>query len=139
MISFSLKCADGHSFDSWFQSSEAFDTLQTTGQIECAICGTSQVEKSLMAPRVSTRENSKRALSAPAHPAEQALAEMRRKVEDNSEYVGPKFAAEARKMHLGDTPERAIYGEAKIEDAKKLIEDGVPVLPLPFKPNRRTN
>ncbi|WP_438991819.1 DUF1178 family protein [Lentibacter sp.] len=150
MISFSLKCADGHSFDSWFQSSEAFEKLQATGMVSCAVCGSSNVQKSLMAPRVSTGisradtgtgtdKNSKGALSQPAHPAEQALAEMRKKVEANSEYVGPKFAAEARKMHLGDAPERAIYGEAKMEDAKKLIEDGVPVLPLPFKPNRRTN
>jgi hypothetical protein len=92
-----------------------------------------------MAPRVSTSKTHKGALTAPAHPAEQALAEMRKKVEANSEYVGPKFADEARKMHLGDAPERAIYGEAKMEDAKKLIEDGVPVLPLPFKPNRSTN
>ena len=139
MIRFSLKCANGHSFDSWFQSSEAFDTLQNSGKLECAVCGASDVQKSLMAPRVSTGKASKGALTQPAHPAEQALAEMRKKVEANSEYVGPKFATEARKMHLGDAPERAIYGEAKMEDAKKLIEDGVPVMPLPFKPNRRTN
>jgi hypothetical protein len=139
MISFSLKCAHGHSFDSWFQSSEAFESLRASGKIECAVCGSPEVEKSLMAPRVSTRDTSKGALSQPAHPAEQALAEMRRKIEANSEYVGPKFAAEARKMHLGDAPERAIYGEAKVEEAKKLIEDGVPVMPLPFKPNRRSN
>lgn len=139
MISFSLKCADGHGFDSWFQSSEAFDKLQAAGMVSCAVCGVSDVQKSLMAPRVSTSKTHKGALTAPAHPAEQALAEMRKKVEANSEYVGPKFADEARKMHLGDAPERAIYGEAKMEDAKKLIEDGVPVMPLPFKPNRSTN
>lgn len=152
MIRFSLKCANGHSFDSWFQSSEAFDALQKSRKLECAVCGAGEVEKSLMAPRVRTgkasaesTESASRAkggqgaLTRPAHPAEQALAEMRKRVEANSEYVGPKFAAEARKMHLGDAPERAIYGEAKVEDAKKLIEDGVPVLPLPFKPHRRTN
>lgn len=144
MISFTLKCADGHSFDSWFQSSSAFDALQGAGQLECAVCGSKSVEKSLMAPRVRTSDaaagkNMKGALTSPASPAEQALAKMRQEVEKNSEYVGPKFAAEARKMHLGDAPERAIYGEAKVEDAKKLIEDGVPVMPLPFKPNRRSN
>lgn len=144
MISFTLKCADGHSFDSWFQSSSAFDALQGAGQLECAVCGSKSVEKSLMAPRVRTSDaaaekNMKGALTSPSSPAEQALAKMRQEVEKNSEYVGPKFAAEARKMHLGDAPERAIYGEAKVEDAKKLIEDGVPVMPLPFKPNRRSN
>ena len=139
MISFSLKCSEGHSFDSWFQSSEAFETLRAAGQLECAICGTADVQKSLMAPRVSTRDTSKGALSQPSHPAEQALADMRHKIESNSEYVGLKFATEARKMHLGDAPERAIYGEAKPEEAKALIEDGVPVAPLPLTPKAKTN
>ena len=78
-------------------------------------------------------------LTAPANPAEQKLAEMRREVEQNSEYVGMKFADQARAMHDGDTPNRAIYGEAKPAEAKKLIEDGVPVLPLPFMPGRKVN
>ena len=123
MISFSLKCADGHGFDSWFQSSEAFDKLHAAGMVSCAVCGVSDVQKSLMAPRVSTSKTHKGALTAPAHPAEQALAEMRKKVEATSEYVGPKFADEARKMHLGDAPERAIYGEAKMEDAYTTERD----------------
>lgn len=144
MISFTLKCAEGHSFDSWFQSSSAFEALQGAGRLECAVCGSTAVEKSLMAPRVHTSESTsdksmKGTLTSPASPAEQALAKMREAVESKSEYVGLKFASEARKMHLGDAPERAIYGEAKIEEAKKLIEDGVPVMPLPFKPNRRSN
>lgn len=71
--------------------------------------------------------------------AEAALAHLRKEVEENSEYVGLKFADEARKMHDGESPERAIYGEAKLDDAKKLIEDGVPVAPLPFLPKRKTN
>ena len=80
MISFSLKCADGHGFDSWFQSSEAFDKLHAAGMVSCAVCGVSDVQKSLMAPRVSTSKTHKGALTAPAHPAEQALAEMRKKI-----------------------------------------------------------
>ena len=68
-----------------------------------------------------------------------SLAELRRKVEENSDYVGKDFAREARKIHLGDAPERAIYGEAKPDEAKALIEDGVPVAPLPFIPSRKTN
>jgi hypothetical protein len=82
--------------------------------------------------------------SAPTPPtkksaAEQAVAEMRKQVEENSEYVGTNFATEARSMHLGDAPERAIFGEAKPEEAKSLIEDGIPVAPLPFVPKRKSN
>ncbi len=140
MIQFSLNCTDGHRFDSWFQSSDAFEKLLGAGMVTCAVCGMSEVEKSLMAPRVSTARNkAEKPLTSPANPAEQKLADMRRKIEKNSEYVGLKFADEARAMHDGDTPERAIYGEARPEDAKKLIEDGVPVLPLPFIPGRKTN
>lgn len=80
-----------------------------------------------------------RPLSAPAHPAEQAMAEMRRKIEENSEYVGMNFVQEARDIHNGDAPERAIYGEAKPKEAKALMEEGVPVAPLPFMPGRKTN
>ncbi|MFK7939954.1 MAG: DUF1178 family protein [Roseovarius sp.] len=141
MIKFTLKCSEDHQFESWFQSSEAFDKLQASGMISCAVCGAETVEKSMMAPRV---RDSKSATTPPAltdatDPREQALAELRRQVEDNSEYVGMNFAREARDMHDGLSPDRAIYGEAKPEEAKKLIEEGVPVAPLPFVPGRKTN
>ncbi|WP_322865275.1 DUF1178 family protein [Aquicoccus sp. G2-2] len=143
MIQFSLKCAEGHRFDSWFQSTAAFDKLMGTGHIACAICGSLQVEKAVMAPRVANTRDApevpKRALSAPASPAEQALAKLRRTVEENSDYVGMEFVQEARAIHDGTAPERAIYGEARPEDAKTLIEDGVPVIPLPFMPGRKSN
>lgn len=149
MIQYALKCSEGHSFDSWFQSAAAFDKLQRAGMVACAVCGSAQVDKAIMAPSVrparsAAAETASPAaapppLSAPATPAEQALAELRKKVEDTSEYVGMSFAAEARAIHDGDAPERPIYGEAKPEEAKKLIEDGVPVAPLPFMPNRKTN
>jgi len=79
------------------------------------------------------------ALSQPASEVEKAIAEMRRKIEDNSDYVGADFASEARAIHDGDAPERAIYGEAKPDEARALIEDGVQVAPLPFLPNRKMN
>lgn len=143
MISFSLKCDEGHRFDSWFQSAEAFDKLKSNGMVACAICGSTQVEKDVMAPRVaprsSTRERSEGPLSAPASPAEQALAELKDHVEKNADYVGGNFAKEARDMHDGTTPERAIYGEARPDEARKLIEDGVPVAPLPFRPSNKSN
>ena len=78
-------------------------------------------------------------LGAPATDLEQALAALRRQVEENSEYVGVNFVTEARRIHAGDAPERAIYGEARADEAKKLIEDGVPVAPLPFLPARKAN
>lgn len=141
MIQYALKCAEGHSFDSWFQSARAFDKLMQSGMISCAVCGGTDVEKAIMAPSVRNARTDKdaRALSTPANPAEQALAELRKKIEKNSDYVGMNFAAEARAMHEGTAPERSIYGEAKADEARKLVEDGVPVAPLPFTPNRKTN
>lgn len=150
MIKFTLKCADDHRFDSWFQSAGAFDKLLSAGMITCAVCGSAAVDKTLMAPSVqASRAKAKDpspdtpapggALTAPASPAEQALAEMRRKVEENSDYVGLNFAREARDIHDGLAPERAIYGEARPEEARKLLEDGVPVAPLPFRPSRKSN
>lgn len=133
MIRYGLKCANGHQFESWFQSASAFDTLKASNHVNCIECGNSDVEKLLMAPSLGARQVD--ALSA----KETALAKLRRHVEQNSEYVGNTFAAEARRMHDGDAPARPIHGEARIEDAKKLLEDGVQVVPLPFLPPRQVN
>jgi hypothetical protein len=143
MIQYSLKCENDHSFDSWFASAGAYDKLADNGMVSCAVCGSTKVSKAIMAPRVRTTKG-KEAPVAPTLPteksaAEQAMAKMRAQVEQNSEYVGTNFATEARSMHLGDAPERAIYGEAKPEEAKSLIEDGIPVTPLPFMPTRKSN
>ena len=143
MIQYSLKCENDHSFDSWFASADAYDKLADNGMVSCAVCGSTKVSKAVMAPRVRTTKG-KEAPVAPTLPteksaAEQAMAKMRAQVEQNSEYVGTNFATEARSMHLGDAPERAIYGEAKPEEAKSLIEDGIPVTPLPFMPTRKSN
>ena len=143
MIQYSLKCENDHCFDSWFASADAYDKLADNGMVSCAVCGSTKVSKAIMAPRVRTTKG-KEAPAASTLPteksaAEQAMAEMRANVEQNSEYVGTNFAKEARSMHLGDAPERAIYGEAKPEEAKSLIEDGIPVTPLPFMPTRKSN
>jgi hypothetical protein len=135
MVRYSLSCADGHAFESWFQSATAFDDLAARGLLSCAECGSPKVEKALMAPAVSTRES----LSVPRDPREAALAAMRRHVEENSDYVGLSFAAEARRIHEGEAPERNIWGEAKPEEAKALLEEGIPVAPLPFMPKRSAN
>jgi len=157
MINYTLKCANDHRFDSWFQSAAAFDKLKAAGMVACAVCGDTNVEKAMMAPRVRPARSAAAKpqettpapapeavstpglLSQPVSPAEQALKELRDHVEANSDYVGKDFASEARAMHDGDAPERPIYGEAKVEEAKALIEDGVPVAPLPFNIGRKTN
>ncbi|WP_299631748.1 DUF1178 family protein [uncultured Roseobacter sp.] len=141
MIQYALKCDKEHAFDSWFQSAAAFDALKSGGHLSCAVCGSSDVSKAIMAPRVATvsEEKADKPLQKVETDQEKALTELRRHVEENADYVGPRFAEEARSMYLGTTPERAIYGEANGAEAKALIEDGVPVAPLPFLPNRKAN
>ncbi len=153
MIRFSLSCPNAHSFESWFQSGAAFDRLKAAGQISCIVCGATGVEKSLMAPAVrparKAGEPAAPALSAPGTPAAanpaaealaaEALAALRRRIEESSDYVGMNFASEARAIHEGEAPDRAIHGEARLDEAKRLIEDGVPVVPLPFLPRRNAN
>lgn len=138
MIRFTLKCSKDHEFDSWFKSGADFDAL--AAQLSCPVCGDSAVEKSLMAPAVRpAKKAGMKPLTSPQNDLEAAMAEMRRAVEENSEYVGLNFAAEARRMHEGEIDPRAIYGEAKLDEAKALLEDGVPVAPLPFIPQRKAN
>ena len=139
MIHYALKCGEGHEFESWFQSASAFDRLSAAGHVACAVCGTDNVEKALMAPRVKTVGSPSGALTAPANTAERALSRLKAHVEANSDYVGRDFAREARAMHLGEVPERAIWGEARGDEARALAEDGIPVAPLPFAPTRKTN
>ncbi len=157
MIKYALKCANRHQFESWFKSADAFDALQSQNLICCPICGQSKVEKALMAPRIGSHHEQgepaaqasdpqlpagpgmQHVLTVPASPAEQALRELREKIQKNSEYVGREFAREARAIHSGDAPERSIYGEADAREARELVEEGVPVAPLPVIPLRKTN
>ena len=141
MIRYDLKCSNDHSFDGWFQSAAGFDTMRQAGHVTCPICGDSAVEKSIMAPAVrpARKAGEKVSLKQPTNEVEAALAELRAQVEANSDYVGLNFAAEARAMHEGRIDERSIYGEAKPEEARALLEDGIPVAPLPFVPKRQTN
>lgn len=149
MIRYALHCDQGHDSESWFKSAEAFDALLAAGVVECSLCGSKKIHKTLMAPAVrparnaaaaaSTSTNAEAPLSTPQSQVEQALAKLRRQVQENSEYVGMNFAAEARAIHDGDRPERSIYGEAKAEEARALLEDGIAVTPLPFMPARKTN
>lgn len=135
MIKYSLKCSQDHVFESWFESLEAYDKLHKGNMISCSICGDTFVEKTLMSPQV-TPGRKKAKLSEPASPAETALKKLRKDIETNADNVGKNFANEARAMHYGDKPERAIYGQTKPDEAKSLIEEGVPVTPLPWGPKR---
>ena len=146
MIKYTLKCEKDHRFESWFQSSEAFERLLVAGHVGCAVCGSLSVEKAMMAPRVTgtkkkaaPRVPAPGPLSAPASAAEQAIKALRRKVEATADNVGKDFATEARAIHNGEAPQRAIFGEARLDEAKSLIEDGVEVLPLPWRSNRAEN
>jgi hypothetical protein len=118
-------------FESWFRSAEAFEDLLERKDVSCPECGNDDIAKALMAPRVRNSEGG----PTPT----QMIAALRREVEKNSDYVGEKFATEARAIHDGSAPRRSIWGEAKREDAKKLVEDGIPVAPLPFTPQRKMN
>jgi hypothetical protein len=150
MIQFTLKCDQDHRFDSWFKSAAAFDALAQAGHISCAVCGSSQVTKGMMAPRVSTGKSQVEVepvakdtaptpvLSEPKGEVEAAIKALREKVEATSDYVGADFVRQARAMHAGDAPERSIYGEARLDQAKELVEEGVQLMPLPFRPKRST-
>lgn len=140
MIRYSLRCAKSHDFESWFQSASGYDALVTAGQIACPECGDTSIQKTLMAPAVRpARSAAKPSLTAPQTEAEAAMATLRAQIEANSDYVGLNFAAEARLMHEGSIKQRPIYGEAKPEEAIALLQDGVPVAPLPFMPRRKVN
>ncbi|WP_209426366.1 DUF1178 family protein [Pararhodobacter sp. SW119] len=148
MIRYALRCDQGHDFESWFASAAAYDGLKAQGHVACAVCGSGSVEKALMAPAVSpaaTPPTPRAAAKPPALPAPPdaalaaKIAALRKHIEASSDYVGLNFAAQARAMHLGDAPERPIHGEAKIDEARALIDEGVPVAPLPFLPRNRTN
>lgn len=134
MIKFSLRCDQGHHFESWFQSGQAFDTLQARGMVTCPDCASTSVQKALMTPALAAE----RPAAAPDDKAARLQA-LRAEVEANADYVGPRFADEARAMYLGDLPERPIYGEAALPEARALLEEGIPVLPLPFTPKAKTN
>lgn len=143
MIRYSLKCEAGHGFDSWFKGDEAFSALKAAGQVACPVCGAIRVEKELMAPAVRPARKAAAAarpdLSAPGSDLEEKIAALRRQIEENSEYVGLNFATEARAIHAGDAPERTIHGEAKPDEARAMIEEGLPVAPLPFLPARKVH
>jgi hypothetical protein len=143
MIRYDLICDKGHEFDGWFSDSAAYDSQAKRGLVECVQCGSSKVEKQLMAPGIPAKSNRKsdalqRMTTAPADPRMQAMMQMMREfrshVEKNSENVGGNFAEEARKIHYNEAEKRGIYGSATPDEARELIEEGIEVAPLPVLP-----
>lgn len=145
MIKYRLRCKKGHEFEGWFSDSAGYEKQAKRGLVTCADCGSNKVEKALMAPSVSTRRRERE--SAPPQLSEtdakrlalqkemlEVMRKVRRQVEENAEYVGPRFAEEARKIHHEESEARGIYGEASLAEAKELVEEGIDILPLPRLP-----
>lgn len=137
MIQYSLVCDREHKFDAWFRNAEAYDTQKQKGIVSCPICGTTTVSKALMAPAVQRKSAEKFAVST-GHPQQAqlraALKALRDKVVSEADYVGERFAEEARKIHDHESPARGIYGEATREEVAGLAADGVDFMPLPVLP-----
>jgi hypothetical protein len=140
LIRFSLICDHDHEFEAWFRSNDDFDRQKKRGFVDCPNCGSTKVQKALMAPAVSTGRKREKIALAMNEMQKKAMAEMKalsEKIRENADYVGDKFAEEARKIHFGETEARGIYGEATLEEAKSLAEDGVGFMPIPVFPEDR--
>lgn len=130
MIRYALKCDVDHDFEAWFSSSSGFDDQIAKGLVECPMCGSKAVTKAIMAPMVRTSKGADSMADAQKAVAE-AMYRLRKHVETTHDYVGAGFAAEARDIHNGLTPDRLIYGEATPQEVQALVDDGVPVAALP--------
>ena len=145
MIRYDLVCKDGHLFDGWFSNSAAYDEQRRDGIVSCPNCGTTEVDKQIMAPAVPRKaggeKEPRQRFSASADPRVKAmvdkLRELRQHVESHADYVGDRFAEEARRIHYKEAEERGIYGEATTEEARSLTEEGIEVHSLPWLPEDR--
>ena len=151
MIRYRLNCRKGHEFEGWFASGAAFDRQAKQGRLACPTCGSRKIAKALMTPRIAKTAKSKRAPKTREAPAEEmskpqmhrvaahaelaaAMRKVRAEIEAKSDYVGPWFPEEARKIHYEETPARGIYGEATADEAKALSDEGIEFFPLPSLP-----
>ena len=141
MIRYALACEHDHDFEGWFGSSADYDDQQARGLLECPVCASRAVRKQIMAPAVAGTK--KRGEAVPGGPARamrmEAMGRVRAHVEENFDYMGDRFADEARAIHEGRSEERGIYGEATPREVRALVEDGVPVAPLPGAPVKKAD
>jgi len=157
MIRYALNCEHGHGFESWFANSAAYDKQVRRALVACPICGSTKVEKAIMAPRLGSSEAGTNAvpetppptpptppapaktplavMSPPERELRKKLKELREHITKNSDYVGPRFPEQARKIHYGEIEHRSIYGEASPEEAKELHDEGIEFHPLPVLPD----
>jgi hypothetical protein len=138
MIKYALGCAEGHAFDSWFSDSASYDKQRKRGFVACPECGSTRVDKAIMAPavvggdRATIQAVPELVVDDRRRQAREFFVRMRREIEANTDDVGAKFPDVARAIHFGDEPERAIRGRASLAEAKSLLEDGVAVMALPM-------
>jgi hypothetical protein len=162
MILYRLRCKEEHEFDGWFRNGATFDAQRESGALECPVCGTATVSKALMAPSIASGRHASEPLSAEAsgsdtqageiqagethaneiqavHPVMRQVAElkrqlraMRRLVEENCDYVGDRFADEARRIHYGESEANGIYGETTPEESERLREEGIEFGSMPW-------
>lgn len=155
MIKYALVCDAAHEFESWFPGSESYEEQARRGFVECPFCQSTKVSKAIMAPNVARKDRASPETEPPAPPAAPAapqavallderqqhlramMRELHEKIVATSDDVGDAFPEEARKMHEGETPARSIRGVASFEEARSLLEDGIPVLPIPDLPEER--
>jgi len=161
MIHYNLRCKKGHAFESWFQSSSAYESQERRKLVSCPVCGSTDVERAIMAPQIVSKKGREAVPSepvpAPVAPAAETnppasstpllmaqerelrakLKELRDHIVKTADNVGESFPNEARKMHYGDIEHRPIYGEASPDEARSLIDEGVEVMPLPTLPDDR--
>ena len=155
MIHYNLRCKRGHTFESWFQSSAAYEAQEKRKLVSCPICGSAEVERAIMAPQIVSKKRRESTVPAPPPSTEVVattstpllmaqerelrakLKELRDHIVKSADNVGERFPVEARKMHYGDIEHRPIYGEASPDEARALIDEGVEVTPLPILPDDR--
>ena len=130
MIRYTLNCDKGHQFESWFSDSASFEKLKEKGHLECAVCSSKKVEKSLMAPVVTPKK--KETLLSKQSALEKEIKALKQKIKATATDVGENFSAEARAMHYGEKEEKPIVGKTTIDEAKELAEEGIPFTPLPW-------
>jgi hypothetical protein len=154
MIRYRLKCGDGHEFEAWFASSSAYETQESEGRLACPHCARTDIERAIMAPKIAAGRTQaatpeiaagnaapNAALHADSTDARRLQALMREmrtlrdKMLEKSEYVGPRFAEEARRIHHEETPDRAIHGEATTDEVKELADEGIDIMPIPRLPD----
>jgi len=136
MIVFDLKCGHGHVFEAWFGSSDEYEDQKSRKLVSCPLCGVQDIEKAVMAPAVSAKGNQRKARQPVASNETAEMAKLlaaQRALEAGSDWVGPRFATEARVRHEDGTA-RPVHGEASLAEVKSLVQDGIPIMPLPFSP-----